>query len=109
VRGALADTVVDNQRLAIKFRLLLQEMERIQMSQDEKDIELSRTKKELDLLKHTHQLMTSRLKKQGRCTTNETSEAIMMPVAAKRKLKPAAASKITSRNAYVLSGGNLQQ
>ena len=74
VRGALADTVADNQRLAIEFRLLLQEMEKIQMSRDEKDRELSRTKRELDLLKQTHQLMTSRLKiqvsrKQDRCTT----------------------------------------
>lgn len=67
VRGALADTVADNQRLAIEFRLLLQEMEKIQMSRDEKDRELSRTKRELDLLKQTHQLMTSRLKRQVSC------------------------------------------
>jgi hypothetical protein len=87
VRGALADTVADNQRLAIEFRLLLQEMEKIQMSRDEKDSELLRTKRELELLKHTHQLMTSRLKKVSRrqdpCTApapsnqleSETSEA----------------------------------
>jgi hypothetical protein len=115
VRGALADTVADNQRLAIEFRLLLQEMEKIQMSRDEKDRELSRTKRELELLKHTHQLMTSRLKRQlsreqDRCTAptpsnqleSETSETKMMPVVAKIKLKPA--SEITSRNAYFSAG-----
>ncbi|KAL3774768.1 LOW QUALITY PROTEIN: hypothetical protein ACHAW5_000288 [Stephanodiscus triporus] len=57
VRGALTDTVCDNQRLAFEFRLILQEMEKIQVSRDEKDNELSRTKRELELLKHTHQLM----------------------------------------------------
>ncbi len=81
VRGALADTVADNQRLAIEFRLLLQEMEKIQMSRDEKDRELSRTKRELDLLMQTHQLMTSRLKrqvsrKQDRCTAPAQSNQL---------------------------------
>ena len=80
VRGALADTVADNQRLAIEFRLLLQEMEKLQISRDEKDIDLTRTKRELELLKHKYQLMTSRLKrqvsKQGRTAApSETSEA----------------------------------
>ena len=81
VRGALADTVADNQRLAIEFRLLLQEMEKIQMSRDEKDRELSRTKRELDLLMQTHQLMTSRLKRQvsrkeDRCTAPAQSNQL---------------------------------
>ena len=71
VRGTLADTVAGNQCLAIKFRLLLQELEEIQMSRDEKDRELSRTKRELDLLKQMHQLMTSRSKRQVSCKQNQ--------------------------------------
>jgi hypothetical protein len=56
VRGALADTVADNQRLALQYRILLQEMEKIQVSRDEKDIELRKVKRHYELLKHAHQL-----------------------------------------------------
>ncbi|KAL3816153.1 hypothetical protein ACHAXA_001640 [Cyclostephanos tholiformis] len=51
VRGALADTAADNQRLAFQFGLLLQEMEKIQVSRDEKDKELSRLKLEHQLMR----------------------------------------------------------
>jgi hypothetical protein len=122
VRGALADTVADNQRLAIEFRLLLQEMEKIQMSRDEKDRELSRTKRELDLLKQTHQLMTSRLKrqvsrKQDRRTApaqsnqleSETSETKNDSSCSEKKAEASSSLEDYFKKCNLLSGGNLQQ
>lgn len=60
VRGALADTIADNQRLGFEFRMLLQEMERMQASRDEKDQELIRTRRELELGKHMNLLLGKR-------------------------------------------------
>jgi hypothetical protein len=63
VRGALADAVSDNQRLGFEFRILLQEIKRMQASRDEKDQELTRTRRELELVKHTNLLLGKRNKR----------------------------------------------
>jgi hypothetical protein len=59
VQEALADTIADNERLTRDFRLLLGETEQLQASRDRKDRALSRTKRELGLLRHEHELKTS--------------------------------------------------
>lgn len=56
VKAAIADTITDNHRLKSEFLLLLQEMERLQESRDEKDKELTRTRRELELLKQSDKL-----------------------------------------------------
>mmetsp|Transcript_10372 Transcript_10372/g.25435 ORF Transcript_10372/g.25435 Transcript_10372/m.25435 type:complete len:285 (+) Transcript_10372:28-882(+) len=69
VRGALADTVGDNERLTREFRLLLDEMEKLQVSRDKKDRELSKTKRELDFLMQKNHLMASRIQ----CQTDKVN------------------------------------
>jgi hypothetical protein len=76
IRGALADTISDNQRLGIEFRMLLQEMERMQASRDEKDQELTRTRRELELVKHTNLLLGKRNKRlEELCDGGEEEQA----------------------------------
>lgn len=76
VGGALADTISDNKRLGFEFRMLLQEMERMQASRDEKDKELTRTRRELELVKHTNLLMGKRHKRlQELCPGGEEEQA----------------------------------
>ena len=49
VRRAIEETVSDNHRLKSEFRLLLRELEKLQVSMDQKNVELARTKRELEL------------------------------------------------------------
>ena len=60
MRGALADTIDDNERLTREFHVLLLEMEKLQESRDRKDSELTRTKRELDFLVAKNHLLASR-------------------------------------------------
>ncbi|KAL9186101.1 hypothetical protein ACHAXT_005339 [Thalassiosira profunda] len=66
VRDALADTIADNERLTNQFRLLLQEMERLQVSRDRKDRELARAKREMQFLAHRNHLLSDKLESQAR-------------------------------------------
>lgn len=56
VRDAIEHTINDNHRLKSEFRLLLLELEKVQESRDRKDIELIRTRRELELLRQTNKL-----------------------------------------------------
>ena len=61
VREALAATIADNERLTREYRLVLRELEKIQISRDQKDKELRRTRWEMEFLQHKNQLMATRV------------------------------------------------
>jgi hypothetical protein len=56
VRGAIAETIRDNNRLKSEFRSLLHELEKLQESREKMEIELSRTRRELELLRQMNEL-----------------------------------------------------
>lgn len=56
VRGAIEETVSDNHRLKSEFRLLMRELEKLQISMDEKSLELAQTKRELELSRQMNEL-----------------------------------------------------
>ena len=56
VREVLADTCSDNDRLTTQFKLLLNEMEQLQLSRDEKAHELSKARRQVSLLLQKNKL-----------------------------------------------------
>lgn len=56
IRSAIEETIAHNHRLKCEFRLLLRELEKIQLSRDNKDMELTRIKRELELLRQMNEL-----------------------------------------------------
>lgn len=92
VRDALVDTIADNERLTREFRLLLHEMEKLQVSRDKKDDELSRTNRELEFLIHKDQLMASKMQCRSsekrtrvQSSTQTTREGVEEVINSKRK------------------------
>ena len=66
VREVLADTCSDNDRLTRQFKLLLNEMEQLQVSRDEKAHELTKARRQVSLLMQKNKLMSGRIHEQIR-------------------------------------------
>jgi len=75
VREVLADTCSDNDRLTTQFKLLLNEMEQLQVSRDEKAHELTKARRQVSLLMQKNRLMIRREQERIRKLSNKSNQS----------------------------------